>query len=251
MVIAEGGKMSQAGRLIDTLKKCLKTRGVTYRDVAGALNLSEASIKRLFSEKTFSVKRLEEICVLLDLTIYDLAKLSVNAQTGPAELTLDQERVLSENPGLLVFFYLLINGRTPESIISDYRISREESLQFLLELDKLKLIELHPENRVRVLAPRNIAWRRNGPIAQKYKKQIKDELLNGPFDQSDEHLRFETGKLSDESRIVMRKKIDRLFKEYHELTELDETLPPEKIENTGLIVAFRPWVFSLINVFKR
>ncbi|MFO8113562.1 MAG: helix-turn-helix transcriptional regulator [Desulfosalsimonadaceae bacterium] len=243
--------MSQTGRLIDTLKKCLRARGVTYRDVAGALNLSEASIKRVFSEKTLSLQRLEEICALLDLTIYDLAKLGMDTQDGPGELTLEQERGLSENPGLLVFFYLLVSGRNPDSIIADYRISREESLQFLFALDRLKLIELHPENRVRVLAPRNIAWRKNGPIEKTYKKQIKDELLNGSFDRPGEHLRFETGKLSDDSRSVMLKKIDRLFKEYHEFTALDKTLPPDQIENTGLIVAFRPWVFSLIDAFKR
>lgn len=243
--------MGQTARLIDTLKKCLKARGVTYREVAGALHLSEASIKRLFSEKTLSLKRLEEICDLLDLNIYDLAKLSMNGQAGPSELTLEQERVLSENPGLLVFFYLLLNGRSPESIIADYRVSEEESLQFLFALDKLELIELHPENKVRLLANKNIAWRKNGPIEKRYKKQIKDELLNGSFDRPDEHLRFETGKLSDDSRSVMLKKIDRLFKEYYELTEIDKALPQEKSENTGLIVAFRPWVFSLLDSFKR
>lgn len=246
-----GMTMSQTARLIDTVKKCLKARGITYRDVGVRLNLSEASIKRLFSEKNLSLSRLEEICDLLDLHIYDLVKISMTGETGPSRLTIDQEAVLSENPGLLVFFYLLLSGRDPGSIVADYKISREESLQFLLELDKLKLIELHSENRVRLLTQKNIAWRKNGPIEKTYKKQIKDELLNASFDQADEYLRFETGKLSDASRSVMLKKIDRLFKDYYELTEIDKSLPHEKSENTGLIIAFRPWVFSLLDAYKR
>ena len=34
--------------LIDALKRALRARGVTYRDVARALELSEPSVKRLF-----------------------------------------------------------------------------------------------------------------------------------------------------------------------------------------------------------
>jgi len=32
---------------------------------------------------------------------------------------------------------------------------------------------------------------------------------------------------------------------------MDKTLPLEKTHNTGLMIAFRPWVFSLIESYKR
>ena len=99
--------MSQTAQLINTLKKCLKAKGFTYRELAKELNLSEASIKRLFSEKSFSLKRLEAVCHVLDLNFYDLAKISVDAETGPSMLTVEQEKNLSDNPKLLVYFYLL------------------------------------------------------------------------------------------------------------------------------------------------
>src|SRR5436190_557271 len=43
--------------LVEALKKLLKTRGITYRDLARALDLSEPSIKRLFSERTLTVPK--------------------------------------------------------------------------------------------------------------------------------------------------------------------------------------------------
>lgn len=242
--------MNQTTQMVSTLKKCLKAKGITYRQLGDAMNLSEASIKRLFSEQTFSLKRLEEICNILDLSLYDLAKISADAETGPNVLSLEQEAVLSEKPKLLVFFYLLLNGRSPETIIEDYKISEAESLKFLLELDKLKLIELHPDNKVRLLTQKNITWRKGGPIRNRYEKLIKEEFLSAPFDQPEDRLRFETGKLSDGSQSVMLKKINRLFKEYIELTEIDKALPQEKSRNTGLLVAFRPWIFSMLNEFK-
>ena len=68
--------MSQTSDLLAALKKCLRAKGLTYRDVAQALQLSEASIKRLFSEQTFSLSRLEDVCRFLDMSIYDLARLA-------------------------------------------------------------------------------------------------------------------------------------------------------------------------------
>ncbi|RJP93416.1 MAG: XRE family transcriptional regulator [Desulfobacteraceae bacterium] len=243
--------MSQTTQLLSTLKKCLKAKGMTYRQLADKIGLSEASIKRLFSEQTFSLNRLEEICNVLNLNFYDLAKISADALDGPSQLTLDQERALSENPKLLVFFYLLLNGREPDSIVRDYDISEKESLQFLLQLDKNKLIELYPDNKVRLLTQRSITWRKNGPMRATYEKKINDEFLSSPFDLAEERLRFETGKLSDGSISVMLNKIDRLFKEYNELTEIDKALPQEKSRNTGLMIAFRPWVFSMLDAYKR
>ena len=243
--------MSQTTQLLSTLKKCLKAKGITYRQLAEKINLSEASIKRLFSEHTFSLQRLEEICNVLDLNFYDLAKISADALDGPSILTVDQEQVLSENPKLLVFFYLLLNGREPDSIVRDYDISEKESLQFLLKLDKIKLIDLYPDNKVRLLTQKNITWRKNGPMRAIYEKNITEEFLSVPFDLSDERMRFENGKLSDGSISVMLNKIDRLFKEYNELTEIDKALPQEKSRNTGLMIAFRPWVFSMLKEYRR
>lgn len=243
--------MTQTARLIATLKKCLKAKGMTYRQLGNALSLSEASIKRLFSEQTFSIRRLEEICDILNFSLYDLAKLSADAETGPSTLSVDQEAALAENPKRLVFFYLLLSGRNPESICADYDVSPEESLRFLLDLDRLDLIELHPGNKVRPRTHKNIQWRKDGPIRTRYESAIIRELLDAPFDPQEHRLRFETGKLSDGSQSVMAKKIDRLIREYVEMTEIDQALPQEKSHNTGLLIAFRPWVFSLIDAFRR
>ena len=49
--------MAQTTAIIDVLKKLLKEQGVTYLQVAQALGLSEASVKRLFAERQFSLQR--------------------------------------------------------------------------------------------------------------------------------------------------------------------------------------------------
>ena len=59
-------------------------------------------------------------------------------------------------------------------------------------------------------------------------------------------LRFATAELSASSMTIISRKIERLMKEFDELVELDMAQPPERKQAVGLLLAFRPWVFSLL-----
>ena len=116
--------MSDTTKLLNTLKKYLKAKNITYRELAKALDLSEASVKRLFSEQSFSLKRLEEICKILDLEFYDLARMSkLNDAQDSNPLTTEQEMELANNPKLLTILYLLISGWSTSLIRAEYEIS--------------------------------------------------------------------------------------------------------------------------------
>ena len=59
--------MAQTRELIKSLKTALKAQGKTYADVAVELGLTEASVKRLFSQQSFSLSRLDQVCHLIAL----------------------------------------------------------------------------------------------------------------------------------------------------------------------------------------
>ena len=62
--------MNQTQDLLRELKKCLRAKGLAYRDLAMALKISESSVKRIFSQKSFTLARLEQVCRFLDMSIY-------------------------------------------------------------------------------------------------------------------------------------------------------------------------------------
>jgi DNA-binding Xre family transcriptional regulator len=59
--------MSQTNNLLLALKKQLRAQGKTYADVAQLLDLSEASVKRLFASQSFTLQRLEQLCDWLQI----------------------------------------------------------------------------------------------------------------------------------------------------------------------------------------
>jgi len=242
--------VSQTGQLLDALKKLLRARGLNYRDVARALDLSEASVKRLFSEQSFSLKRLEEICVLLDMNIYELSRLSrMYEASGHRELSEAQELALANDPVLLTWFYLLITGWQPARIRSRFGLDRAESDSHLAKLEQLRLIARPSPNKVRLLTGRRINWRPDGPVRKLYEERVKAEFLHSRFDAADELMRLESAELSDASVKLLRRRIERLAMDVEDYAEADLNLPPQEKRAYALLLAFRPWTFwSFVDV---
>jgi transcriptional regulator with XRE-family HTH domain len=72
--------------IVETLKKVLKARGMTYADLALALRVSTPTVKRLFSQRTFTLEHQEEILKVLELDFHELARMSHGRRSGHDQL---------------------------------------------------------------------------------------------------------------------------------------------------------------------
>jgi len=236
--------MNQSNQWVDTLKRCLKARGFTYQDVARTLKLSEASIKRLFSERSFTLQRLEQICQMMDMSFSDLARLNDrNYLERQTTLSNEQEAALAADAILLCYFYLLLNGWNVNRIAKRFDLDEPKQVRMLVKLDKLGLIELQPGNRVRLLTARRIQWRRDGMVRRMYERDVKQAFLQHSFSEDHAHFGFESAELAPESARMILRKMASLSQEFDELAELDVNLKPDQKRGYGLMVALRPWAY--------
>lgn len=243
--------MKESAKLIEALKRILKSKGVTYSRLAKHLGLSESSVKRIFSEGSFTLVRLEQICEVAGVTLAQLTKVAEAGSSSEATfLDEPQEKALAEDPKLFAFFHLLVNGQTPEQIARGYRVSEPEKLRILGKLSRLRLLEFLPQKGVRVLFGRNVKWLPRGPLIRMYLEPIRDEFFRSAFEKDREMMRFVLGRLSPQSFAQLKKKMQKLLQEYEELSELDQELPRGQAEETALLVAYRPWSFSRFQVLS-
>lgn len=138
-----------------------------------------------------------------------------------------------------------------KDICNEFDLSEAESIKLLAKLDRLKLIELMPNNRVRVLCPQRLTWRIDGPVRQKFQPAAMAEYLAGSFMRKTDLLRLEARELSHESTAIIKRKLERIAVEFNELAEIDSSLAISKRESVGLVLAIRPWVFSIVSALKR
>jgi hypothetical protein len=242
--------VSEAARLVAALKQCLKARNMTYAALAKQLHLSEASVKRVFAHGSFTLDRLQSICRVLDLSFYDLARLSSPGDARVTTLTLEQETALASDANLLTTFYLILNDWTPAEVRRQYAFDERQQRSLLAKLDDLGLIELLPRMRCRLRVGRRVVWRRDGPVRRAYERQVKAEFLQSEFDAPSELFRFQPAELTEHSASLLRRKLEQLYREFLELAELD-LLASEPRRSVGLLLAFRPWVFSLVAARRR
>ena len=202
--------MPQTRELVTTLKAALKSQGKTYADVAVALDLTEASVKRIFSQQNFSLDRLDRVCQMLGMEISDLVQLMNERRQQLQQLTWAQEQELTGDVTLMLVAVCVLNRWTMDEIIDYYRISEHECIRHLARLDRLKLIELLPKNRIRLLVAPNFSWIENGPIQQFFQKKIGQEFFHTGFNRDDESLIVLNGMLSSQSNAELQRKLRRL-----------------------------------------
>ncbi len=243
--------MSQTRPLIDTLKRELRKQRITYKDVSRALGLSETSVKRLFSEEAFSLKRLEKVCALLHLDLSDLVRLMEKNIELTTQLTLEQEQELVSDIKLLLVALLLVLKLEFHEIVEIYDISETEGIRLLAHLDRMKLIELQPGNRVKLMISPNFSWIPNGPIQKFFERKVQPEFLDSSFNGPGEYRVFASAMLSRSDNAEIVRKIQHLANEMNELNIESSSLPLEQRFGTSLLLAIRPWQIKAFEALRR
>lgn len=233
--------MTETDQLVSTLKKQLKTQGMTYRDVARALNLSEPSVKRLFASGRFTVERLVQICNLLGFTLAELSKEALAGQAHLSTLTEKQEREVVSDPRLLLVAVCALNHWTLDEIVELYNVSVPECIKYLLQLDILRIIDLLPGNRIRLNVSRDFDWLPSGPIRQYFRSKGIDDFLKSDFLQENETMNFVNGMFTDQALAQILDELRRLRKKFAELHEESLSAPLNKRRGFGLLLAMRGW----------
>ena len=224
---------------------------ITYDYVANALELTQASVKRLFSEENISLQRLDQMCQWVDMEISDLTAM-VNAQQEQLQhLTIEQEKELTNDLTLLLIAVCVLNKWTTPQIIQYYELTERECVQKLAKLDRLKIIDLLPGNRIKLLVAANFGWRENGPIQQFFQHRKGQESFNTRFKQDDECLIVMNGMLCAHSNGEFQRKLKRLAREFEILNYEDTALPFEKRNGVTLVMALRHWRYGLFQPLLR
>jgi transcriptional regulator with XRE-family HTH domain len=243
--------MSEVTQLFTTIKRQLKLQGKTYRDVAAALGLSEASVKRLLTSDTLGVDRLVEISNMLGFTLAELAQEAAVSETRVRTLNPAQERELVSDTRLLLVAVCALNHWTLADMLAVYKLTEAECLQKLLVLDRLHLIALMPGNRIRLNVARDFDWLPDGPIRQYFRTQGLHEFIDSGFDGQEASLAFTHGMLTDSAIATLQTELRRVRARFAELHEESLAAPLPKRRGSGLLLALREWEPAAFTALRR
>ncbi|GAB1258233.1 hypothetical protein NBRC116494_27350 [Aurantivibrio plasticivorans] len=243
--------MPQSQLLISTLKRELKAEGKTYADVAECLEISEASVKRLFTKGQFTLERLDTLCEWLGTDLTSLARRAEASQSQLTQLTVDQEKEIASDELVLLVAVCLLNHYQFDDILAQFAVREHQLIQVLAKLDRLKFITLLPENRVKLRVSRDFSWLPGGPIQTLFLEKIAAEFFQSPFTQKTEQLLVSNGLLSQDANRQFQEKMQRLLQEFNQLAQDQQALPMDDKRGFTLVVAMRHWKYSLFEQISR
>jgi transcriptional regulator with XRE-family HTH domain len=230
---------SDIPRILAALKNTLRGKQLTYKDIASRLGVHEATVKRNLNGRGLSLEFLERVCNVAELRVCELlAMIADNNDGRQHHISIRQESGLAAN--LLSTFFLLLLQRkwTPEEIREEFHLTEAQLVNHLVRLDRLGVIKLLPNNRVRVLIGRHPEWKSGGPVRQSFNRWLGQQFSNMDYPRG--MFEVETVKIAPSSLVL----VQSLMKDFSEaiirVGERDHQLRGEQLNWYSVLVATRP-----------
>ncbi|HPG80283.1 MAG TPA: helix-turn-helix transcriptional regulator [Piscinibacter sp.] len=243
--------MSTTHDLVAALKAELKAAGLTYADLAQQLGMAESSIKRIFAKGDMPLSRIDEVLRVLKMDFADLARKIADAQPLRRELTHEQEAAVIADRKLLLMAICAFSQWTFEQIVATYTVTEAECVKYLVQLDKLGIIELRPLNRYRLKVAKGFRWRPHGPVMQYFREHVADDYFSGGFDGEGEMLMMVHGQIGKSLAATFAERMQRIGQDFAQQHLADQKLAPEQKRPYTLVVGMRSWLFAAFRDLKR
>lgn len=206
--------------LATILKKLLKSRGVTYADLATTLKLSESGVKKILNADDGSLNRIEEIAHALGLGLSDVVNaVEADAPIESVHFTLKQEEFFVENLDYFHFFWKLVyEERSATEIKAELGLTSREVFRYLRKLDQFGLITLLPDERVNIPSRGLVKWTGSGPLLTHIKlnwaKALIDTTVAAHEKAKDHHYSLRYYQLTESSFRELFAAIEDLNREF-------------------------------------
>lgn len=243
--------MTQRSDLFTLVKQQLRSQGLTYKLLAGKLELSEASVKRMFSQKDSNLSRLEEICSCLGMSLSDLFQLLEKQKKRTRHLSESQEKELVSETALLLVAICILNHWTFDDILQYYTLSEHALIRYAARLDQMNIIELQPGNRFKRLIDPEFHWIPDGPIQRFFQENVQSDFFTSPFEKPGELYLVRSGMLSEQDNHLFQQALINTANEFVQLCRDTVDVPIEKRHGTAVIFAMRPWVPKIFDQLKK
>lgn len=230
---------------LKTLRTQLKAKGYRYSDLAQHLEVSEITVKRLFTGRSFSLKLILLTCDFLNVSFLDVAGFAKTVnRTNAYVLTKDQDQFFGSNPSSYFIFINLYRRVPVQKVLADWKLDELSFFKLLRTYEKLNLIELLPKNafKFKMSGLIHVPKGRLQKVLQKYDQQFLQYMQSRLADDPSAVFQSAEVLLSQDHIEEFKSAIRETLRKFKEHAFVDETLlPKSKTRSVRLLLAFSPY----------
>ncbi len=227
---------------LTSLKALLKTKGVTYSELAQHLKMSESGIKKMLNGKDLSFRRFFQICEILHVlpgqVLAAAEQKSIPTQTlSPRQ----QEALLNDRNLLAVYWRITVEGLSPEEAGKIQHLKPTDLQKALKKLVSLDLIS-EREDRFFSNSFGKFRWPDDSKIAKHLNQEWSELTLKRALKKTaNSQHRLAALRLSKKSYENFLGKMSDLLDETVRISEREElTTAAKDLGNVSIVTAIVP-----------
>lgn len=229
------------GDLFEVIRSAMKSRRITYTELGTRLDLSEATIKRLFQDKDCKLSRLLEICDELDISITDAIDKARRPRQNNNTLPESVEIRLAGNPDLFNFLVLILDDVPVSEIKQYYNLDQADIVLYARDLQNLGLIEQEIDGQIKLKNSEPVKFSHLGPLHRMIRQKNLDFLkdIMDRRENNNDIIIAVSRKMQKETAQLIREELADLRNRIHTLTAQDQSLlPPEDLHTFKMCCAW-------------
>ena len=206
------------------LKKLLKQQKITILKLAQALEISEATAKRLLTSEDLSMQRIIQICDLLQIQLHDLIELAKNLTSEYYFLPIKQEEFLAKRPLHFETLLQLLRNKPLKTIMGNLKLNRDKLELILLDLADENFL-IYKKNEIQLRLRPGLDWRKDGPLWQAFFKPKIQTMISKyheeKYKDNSSFFDFAVRPLSIKSYRQLKMELDELSKKYGQISKIE------------------------------
>lgn len=219
---------TQYPAVMQEIKKQLKRSKVSYARLAGLLDIPESTLKKWFTAKDGSFGRITQLCDVLGIQVHALIKAVEEQRVLTLSFSTAQQNLFSKDLNSFKVYWLLVYERMDEENIRKVTgLKLNEYKALLYKLDKVNLIQVGKEDKVKVPKMKPVRWNFEGPFMEKLLAQWSSRLHSDAMEKKTfSRLILQFFQLSPESAAEFKKDMEALEEKYARRTILELSTYP-------------------------
>ena len=121
----------------------------------------------------------------------------------------------------------------------------------LVQLDRIGIIELRPQNRYRLKLAKTFRWRPHGPVMEFFREEVVLDYYKGGFDGPAEGLLLVHGAISRSLAPAFLERLQRVAQDFAQQHQADQKMAARDREGYTLLLGMRSWEFEAFAQLRR
>lgn len=163
--------------LVSVIRFQLRAQGLTQAALAQKLRVSLPTAKRWLRGDGLDLDGLDRLLEVVGLSLSEAAALAGEVPHRTFKYTGRQETFLAGNVLALAVLDELLQGATPSQAARTLGLGAAALQRVLRGLEGVDLLERHPGGRSKLLVRGEPVWKKDGPLALKFRRHATQALL--------------------------------------------------------------------------